>query len=369
MKLAILILTLCAAGCGLFPKPITVPGPESDALLPGAKGFLVMAQPRGGISAVELPSLRQMTVRPVSPENVADLPTIHAISGPDDSGRIVYIEDHAFVGEPKDGRHLLKTIRIDGTGDVTLFTRPGSALWATTVIGHGEIGSALALAPSGGRVAFLSGIKSIQMPSGLLNEGSIEIWSIDQGTGTRTDISALDEGLSWLPDGRRLAYVKLIDPKAVPNPIDPADPLAKSFTDRSWSRIPAVFIRDVEGQTEEFLHTGWRPTVSIDGTRVLLSDAVGTFYCVQSATRKAYALTGPGKDAPIAMLDDRTLLAWCFPTSGTKVKFKGAWPVNGPAEVFAIKLTRTDSEAFQTVVPYDESTGVSFGLGTQGPRR
>jgi hypothetical protein len=342
---------------------MTVPGPESDALLPGAKGFIVMAQPRGGIMAVELPSLGQITLRPASPESVADLPTIHALSGPDDSGRIAYIEDHSFVGEPKDGRHLLKTIRLDGTDDVALFTRPGSALWSTTVLGRGEIGEALALAPSGGRVAFLSGIKSVQTPTGLLHEGSIEIWNIDGRSGSKTRITALDRGLSWLPGGRRLAYVKLVDRKAHPELIDPADPVANSFIERDGDLIPAVYIRDVDAQTEEFLHAGWNPKVSLDGSKVLLYDSYLTCYSVETASRKAYPLTGPGKYAPIAMLDDRTLLARCFPTSGTKVKFRGAWPIDGPREVRAIKLTRTDSEAFQTVVPYDESTGVSFGLG------
>ena len=47
--------------------------------------------------------------------NQIDMPTIHALSGPDIEGRIAYIEDHFFVANQKNRRHVLKTIRLDGT--------------------------------------------------------------------------------------------------------------------------------------------------------------------------------------------------------------------------------------------------------------
>jgi hypothetical protein len=91
------------------------------------------------------------------------MPTIHALSGPDAEGRIAYIEDHFFVADEKNRRHLLKTIRLDGTHATELFSRPGDAMWAKSP-GHGEIGDDLALSPVGGRVAFLSGLVNTQMP-------------------------------------------------------------------------------------------------------------------------------------------------------------------------------------------------------------
>src|SRR5205807_755765 len=142
--------------------------------------------------------------------------TIHALSGPDADGRIAYIEDHFFVANETDRRHLLKTIKLDGTQDTELFSRLGNAMWAATPAGHGEIGHHLALAPVHGRVAFLSGLSSVQMPSAYLHVGSVEIWDVDKKAGRKRDIRALDEGLAWFPDGKRLAYVKLVDPKATP---------------------------------------------------------------------------------------------------------------------------------------------------------
>ena len=86
------------------------------------------------------------------------------------SGQLVNRKVHKYK------RHLLKTIRIDGTEDREVFSRPGSAMWATTAAGKGEIGRTLALAPTGGRVAFLSELASRQMPQALLHEGTIEIY-------------------------------------------------------------------------------------------------------------------------------------------------------------------------------------------------
>jgi hypothetical protein len=64
------------------------------------------------------------------------------MSGPDTEERIAYIEDHFFVANEKNRRDLLKTIRLDGTNDTELFSRPGDAMWATSG-GRGEIGDDL----------------------------------------------------------------------------------------------------------------------------------------------------------------------------------------------------------------------------------
>jgi len=366
-RISAVFLISMVCGCGLFPQPITVPGPESDSLLPTAKGFIVLEQAPGGVVAVQLPTLRKTTLRPQSSDNFADMAIIYALSGPDNLGRIAYIEDHFYANGINKQRHLLKTVRLDGSEDTVIFSHTGSALWAETSIGQGEIGHSISFAPTGGRVAFLSGLKDLQMPSAFLSQGSIEIWNIDQKTGKKTNLRGLDQGLSWFPDGKRLAYVKMVS-RLDARVNNRADPIAVSFLDWNWDRIPAVFICDVDSQTETFLHAGWCPIVSIDGSKAIIGDRDGSSYCVDIGTGKTSSLTGPGKNGPIAMLDDRTLLAACYPTAGTKVKFSGAWPVNGPAEMFAVKLTRTDSQAFQTVIPYIASrTHISFGLGRKYP--
>ena len=62
----------------------TVPGPESDKLVPATMGFVVFERAHGdGISAVELPSLREITVIPDPPADAADRPTITGDSEPE----------------------------------------------------------------------------------------------------------------------------------------------------------------------------------------------------------------------------------------------------------------------------------------------
>src|SRR5438552_2167386 len=82
------------------------------------------------------------------------------------AGTIAYVEDHFFVWNEKNRRHLLKTIKVDGSEDTTLFSRPGDAMWASTRE-KGEIGRDLALSPTGGQVAFLSDLAQEQMPDAL----------------------------------------------------------------------------------------------------------------------------------------------------------------------------------------------------------
>jgi hypothetical protein len=344
----------------------TVPGPEVDRLLPAATGYVLFAigsdQPdgiaRGDIVAVQLPTLKNTIVRPTTPPNRIDMPTIHALSGPDAEGRIAYVEDHFFVADEKTRRHLLKSIRLDGTNDTELFTRPGDAIWAM----NGEIGDDLALAPVGGRVAFLSGLAHAQVPSAtcLLMVGTVEIWDVDRKTRT-TSFPALDGGLAWLPDGKRLAYVKLVDPRAAALADLLRDSFGKSF--KGWEQVPAVFLRDVEAQTESLLHIGWHPIVSCDGQSALVSDVENSWKHVDVTTGKSITATWPGLWSPIASPSRDIVLSLCVPTHGTKVRHTAHnSPLVGPKEMLSLKLARVNANEFQTVVPnVDPRTRVSFG--------
>ncbi len=352
-----------AAGFELEAR--TVPGPETDKLLPATTGYVLFAfgsdQPQGlavgDIVAVQLPSLKDTIVRPRTPQNRIDMPTIHSLSGPDAEGRIAYIEDHFFVADEKNRRHLLKIIQLDGTKDTELFTRPGDAMWAKTT--KGEIGDDLALSPVGGRVAFLSGLVNARMPSStcLLMIGTVEIWDVNKKTRNNTSFQALDAGRAWLPDGKHLAYVKLVEPKAAA----PADSFGRSF--KGWEKVPAVFIRDVDAQTESFLHLGWQPVVSSDGQSVLVSDLENAWKRVDVATGKSVAATWPGLWTPIASPTGDVVLSLCLPTKGVKVRFtEHNSPLVGPKEMLSLKLAKVNANEFQTVVPHiDPRTNVSFG--------
>src|SRR5262249_27839153 len=154
----------------------------------------------------------------------------------------------------------------DGANDTELFSRPGDAMWAR----QGEIGHALALSPTRGCVAFLSGLQSVQMPDALLSAGSLEIWDIAQKAGRKADVTAVDESLSWFPAGKRLAYVALVPPGEVAKSASELGDFGACF--KKWDKVPAVHVLDIDTGKKTFLHLGWRPVVASDGKTVLVQD-------------------------------------------------------------------------------------------------
>src|SRR5437762_3454464 len=92
---ALVALIITASGCNPVsnnPAPQTVIGQESAALLPTVSGYIVMDRPPGGIVAVRLPDLQEIVVRNSSPPGQQLFPMVHTVSGPDEDGRIVYID-------------------------------------------------------------------------------------------------------------------------------------------------------------------------------------------------------------------------------------------------------------------------------------
>ena len=119
----------------------TVDGPEEKHLVKNVRGYLVLKQ-RGmtgwGIRAVSLPDLKERTVLPVR-----ESMQVYSLSGPDRDGRIGFIQRQL-----RPNRFSLRTIRLDGKEE-KIFSRPGDPIWDNV------IGESLALAPQGGRVAFV----------------------------------------------------------------------------------------------------------------------------------------------------------------------------------------------------------------------
>lgn len=331
----------------------TVDGPENLTLIRNTQGYIVYNVPVGGIKAISLPSMSELTIREADKGHEP----VRSLSGPDENGCIVYIENH--MGDK--AYHLLKLTAIGGEKDEIIFSHRGDALWDDV------IGNELALAPKGGHVAFVGKLTSAQMhePEVLLETGPLEIWNIDQKTKKDAEITALDEGLSWFPDGRRLAYTKFV----------PKDDIQEEMSDctvrnsfwNSWAAIPAIFVYDIGDRSNRYVHTGWHPTVSDDGKSVLVQGYNNEYCLVDLSTQKASAVDWPGRSKTwgkvIALKGGRDIVYMGLLTTGKRPRWtEHNSPLSGPKPVHSIKIANLQTHAFQTVIDYiDPRSTVSYG--------
>lgn len=357
---------LLAAGLLIFsqlPVPAAgritpVPGPESQALLPGARGWILTSPAADGIAACELPSLAVRTVQPPHHGTPQDRPNVHALAGPDDDGRIAYLEDHFFCEEAS-RRHLLKSIQLDGSGDRTIFSRPGDAMWSSL------ISDSLALAPTGGRVAFVSQMQPLQMPSAYLRQGTIEVWNLSTGKGGPVGIDAVDMGLAWFPNGTQLAFVRMSDPRSLP-----PDRILPGFP--RWPLLPTVCILDITKKRVTPVCTGSRPVVAPDGRKLLVSNHEGTVHEIELASGSSRPVTWAAHSWPgaIAIPCHDVVLSWAPRTKGQPNRRTSRnSPLAGPKDMLTLKLNRLSTNEIHTVLPLiDPRTPLSFGQ-TRSQRR
>jgi hypothetical protein len=363
---ALTILTAVMSCSACTSQVPTVDAPESKQLASRIDGYIVWTLPRGGISTLSLPGMSESVVRPAAPEEVDVFATVHSLNGPDSSGRIAYIEDHFFVASEKERKHVLKTVRIDGTNEVQIFERSGSAMWSGSLAGRGEIGLHLALAPSGDKVAFLSGLTAKQMPGLLWNAGSIEIWDVRKKARITTVQPAIDSSMSWLPDGKRLCYVRLVARGELPQPaagLNRYDDFLKS-----WDEVPAVYVFDLDSGQSRFLHVGWLPIVASDGKTALVggwisrSEMAWSRVDMQKGESNPVRWPGDAQGA-IAVVEDDLVVYWGWPTEGAQALFTehNSHP-RGRKPMLTIKVALLDSGEYQTLMPHlDPRARVCFG--------
>lgn len=362
--LTILIAVIGCSAC--TPQVPTVAAPESKRLASRVHGYIVWSESRGKIAALSLPEMRESVVRSPAPEGVDTFSTVHALSGPDDQGRIAFVEDHFFVANEKERKHVLKTVRIDGTSDARIFERSGSAMWAGSHAGRGEIGDHLALAPSGGKVAFLSDLTPRQMPGLLWNAGLIEVWDVVKKTQITTIPGAIDQPMSWLPDGKRLCYVRLVARQELPQAT--VDPDRFGGFLKSRDQLPAVFVFDMDTGRSRFLHVGWLPVVASDGKSALVGGWVSraelAWSRVDMETGESKPVRWPGDaQGAIAAVPGDLVVYWGWPTEGAVAQFtQHNSQASGRRPMLTIKVALLDSAEYQTLMPYlDPRANVCFG--------
>src|SRR5207253_4080359 len=92
------------------PQLPTVDGPEDDRILEKTRGHVVFNDPNQELIALSLPNLEKRTIR-----HRRDSASIYAVAGPDQSGRIVYVENHMMTKT-----HLLKLMDLVGSTDTVI---------------------------------------------------------------------------------------------------------------------------------------------------------------------------------------------------------------------------------------------------------
>ena len=338
------IAAIVAVACGTKTSPAlpTLPGPEADNLVSRVSGYIVMSRPPRGLVALSLPDARETVLRTGSAEQGSML----AVTGPDLDGRIVYVEGHSKF-------FRLKTMQISGGGDAVIFERSGD-------VARKAIGSP-ALAAQGGLIAFVADAKPEYSDAAV---GPLEIWDVATKRGKTTDVTAMDAGLSWFSDGRRLAFVEFVpnaDAQALTRGASDFNVLFKS---RDRIGTPVISILDLATGARTRVHVGAQPRVRPDGRSLLIEDASRRWWSLDLASGQAVRGDWPGNwRGPIAWAADDLLLYWGNPTVGMPVRYtEGGSPLVAPQPMGDIKLAVPGTGQFQTVVRgIDPRTRLSFG--------
>jgi hypothetical protein len=214
-RAALALVAATLVGCAEPPKPVpTVTRAETPELAARVAGTLVWTRPVGGVVGVTLPDLRPIVVLPYWDEAGgprAEYPgtVVETVGGPDEQGRVVYVEGRSAVLAGRD-KYRLRLVGADGRGDRVIAPVPSTA--------GSYLGKTLALAPRGGRAALLSRTRGARIEGRphYLGEGPLHVWDVDAGRELPLQTVALDAGLSWAPDGRTLYHVAAAARDAIP---------------------------------------------------------------------------------------------------------------------------------------------------------
>ena len=310
------------------------------------------------ILAITLPSLKESVAWKRTGSANA-----HSIAGPDLKGRVALVKNDMMAR-----RHWLLVIDTVTGNETELFSRNGDALWGDNR-GHHPVGEALALSPTLGRLALQVNLKAYQItnPPAYMDRGPIEIWDMATRKRTLLPVDALDAGLSWFPDGRRLAFTRLVTPREAGR-LDPGtDGFMSDFV--GGSDVPVISILDIATGKVSTLCPGWNPLVSDDGRWIVAGDYEQRWRIVEVATGKSIPTTAKQQwSMPIALFGNHHAL--CFAEQdnpGDKRYTEHNSPLVGPKDMPRIVFAQLGSVNAQTVFRYiDPRWETAFGPGRVG---
>lgn len=334
-------------------------GPETKELLTLTKGYVITTGEHArGIVAKELPSGKELTIKA---PNMNDNP-IHMIGGPDKKGRIAVIESIGGSGGAETEQYSLKVIDMDSRAEKTVFLRKGT-YWSHIAENYGN---SFSLSDSEGVVSFISRLKSTPVHNNTryFEIGNLEIIYIESGEAVKSDIKAIDEGLSWSPNGNFIAYSELLSRQDLTSEMQIAfaDGFGKQW--QEWESAPIVSIFDVRGHASRRLHAGLNPVVSKDGLSILVRDDEGHFKLLYISNTQSVTVAVPGGDASFSMIGNGLALYRGLPTTGSKQHFRLTSTL-GVLPYWTLKIADVNTGKFLTIMPkLDPWRGkISYGPG------
>ncbi|MHB8882791.1 MAG: TolB-like translocation protein [Thermodesulfovibrionales bacterium] len=351
IKIALFPIILSFVSCQ--PEFKTIPGPETKGISKDLNGTLLFDKPVGGLVSISLSSKKEKLIR--NPGESSGF--VHSVSGPDINGRIAIIENHM-----ENERHLLKIYEMNNDTVSTIFERKGDVLWGDAA------GDYLALSPANGYVALVTNTSSVQLrgPDVLLKYGTLEIWDIKTKNKLSIECRALDDRLSWFPDGKHLVFVDLLNQNVANKLYLTKDSTNKRYgkSNLQWPRVPTVSILNIETGDVKHLFIGWSPIVSEDGDAIMMGDHDNNwiiFYLNEAIIKPVYP---PGITWFGALhLTHNTVFYWGLPTEGTELKTtENNSPLVGPKPMYTLKVAEFETGKYETVIPYiDPRRKISYG--------
>lgn len=329
----------------------TVAGPESEDLQRDLLGCIVY-------DVNDQPGKR-ISLRVVSlPNGETRLETwpihdgwVHALAGPDRDGRLAIIEDRLFSQPPT---HRLRVLSLRDDSVVTLFDRPGSALW------DDKIGEHIALSATDGLIAVVTTLRRAQMrsPDALLREGQLEIWDLGSRKVVHTLDDVLDDSMSWFPGGKRLTFAKLTRRRTLtPGQNDDFG---------MWERAPVVYMWDFATEPV-VVGLGWHPVVSADGETILASGFEEHPHLLDANTGTVRDVEWPARystSSVLAVLKSEVLFHGLVTEGADRAWATTGSPLASRPQLRPIKVAEFNTRRFATLTEaFDPRHKVSFGRG------